>query len=177
MQRQPSRLFPFTFSTSFIRERIACLRYTVELMDVFDRAGRSQVMRAVRSRGNRSTEIVLAKAFRAFGVIGWRTHAALIGRPDFAFRASRVAVFVDGCFWHGCQSCGPLPASNVRYWKTKIARNMSRDKRQAAELRGRGWTVIRLWEHDLRGKKLEGAVRKIQDALQRNNAKLARIVH
>jgi DNA mismatch endonuclease, patch repair protein len=143
------------------------------IVDVFDRAERSQVMRAVRSRGNRSTEIVLAKAFRAFRVNGWRRHACLIGKPDFVFHSGKVAVFVDGCFWHGCRSCGSL-TSNVRYWKRKISRNMSRDRRQAAQLRACGWTVIRLWEHNLHGKNLERSVRRVQKALAQNDAKLTR---
>jgi DNA mismatch endonuclease, patch repair protein len=135
---------------------------------VFDRARRSQVMRAVRSKGNRSTELALVNAFRAYRITGWRRHAPIVGKPDFIFRSSRVAVFVDGCFWHGCPSCGSVPESNVEYWKNKISRNILRDRRQVAQLRARGWTVIRLWEHNAKGRNLEHCVRRIQKIIREN---------
>lgn len=68
-------------------------------------------------------------------------------RPDLVFPSPRVAVFVDGCFWHGCPSHGHLPASNTTYWKAKLRRNRERDKRQTRALQGEGWKVIRMWEH------------------------------
>lgn len=70
--------------------------------DVFTTAKRSEVMSRIKGRGNKETELVLVRLFRAEGITGWRRHAALVGRPDFAFRAERVVVFVDGCFWHMC---------------------------------------------------------------------------
>ncbi len=72
------------------------------------------------------------------------------GRPDFAFPARRVAVFVYGCFWHGCPRHGTLPKSNARFWREKIARNRERDREVNRELRRRGWRVLRIWEHELR---------------------------
>src|SRR5271156_4420512 len=63
---------------------------------------RSRVMGATRARGNLSTELALARAFRLLGVSGWRRHLTIPGRPDFAFRQERLAIFADGCFWHGC---------------------------------------------------------------------------
>jgi DNA mismatch endonuclease (patch repair protein) len=74
----------------------------------------------------------------------------LPGRPDFAFPARRLAVFVDGCFWHGCPRHGTLPKGNARFWREKIARNRERDREVNLELRRRGWRVIRIWEHELR---------------------------
>jgi DNA (cytosine-5)-methyltransferase 1 len=79
----------------------------------------------------------------------------------------KVAIFVDGCFWHGCRLCGSIPTSNIHYWKQKISRTMGRDKQQTAQLRARGWTVIRLWEHDLRSRNVERAVRMIKKILAR----------
>jgi DNA mismatch endonuclease (patch repair protein) len=87
--------------------------------------------------------------FRSRGIKGWRRHQALPGKPDFVFRRERLAVFVDGCFWHGCPSHLRMPASNVAYWNAKIARNMARDRRVNGELRRAGWTVVRIWEHAL----------------------------
>ena len=119
------------------------------MADTFSKQARSAVMGAVRSHGNRSTELLVIAIFRAHGIKGWRRHQALRGKPDFVFRSERVAVFVDGCFWHGCPSHLRMPASNVEYWTAKIGRNMARDRRTTAELRCEGWTVIRIWEHAL----------------------------
>jgi len=71
------------------------------------------------------------------------------GRPDFVFPAAHVAVFVDGCFWHGCPAHGQIPASNRRFWKEKINRNIARDIRITRKLRRLGWHVFRVWEHNL----------------------------
>lgn len=108
-------------------------------------------MAAVRSRGNKATELTLAKLFRAHGLKGWRRHAAIPGRPDFVFSREKVAIFVDGCFWHGCAKHCRMPASNQEYWLAKIARNKKRDRRVRIELRALGWTALRIWEHELKG--------------------------
>lgn len=107
-------------------------------------------MRAVRATGNRSTELKLIALFRAAHITGWRRKVRLFGRPDFVFSSLRVAVFVDGCFWHGCPRHLRSPASNVDYWAKKIARNRSRDVLVSRQLRREGWRVIRIWEHELR---------------------------
>ncbi|HOX58137.1 MAG TPA: very short patch repair endonuclease [Candidatus Paceibacterota bacterium] len=111
---------------------------------------RSQIMARVRSRGNESTELNLIKILRSAGLRGWRRHWPVFGSPDFAFPKARLAVFVDGCFWHGCPKCYRAPASNVPYWRQKIERNRKRDLRVKGELRKRGWTVMRFWECQLR---------------------------
>jgi len=142
------------------------------MADVFPPAQRSRIMAAVRSKGNRSTELALAAAFRASHVIGWRRQYPIAGKPDFAFPRARLAVFVDGCFWHGCPRCGSIPASNRPYWKAKIARNIQRDRAQARALRLRGWGVVRIWEHDLRGAALQRVVKRVKTALARRLATL-----
>src|SRR5262245_21826477 len=96
---------------------------------------RSFAMRCIRSKGNDSTERKLAHVFRTGKRTGWRRHANVTGRPDFVFRQMRVAVFVDGCFWHGCPNCFRLPKSNVKYWEGKIARNVKRDRASTAKLK------------------------------------------
>jgi DNA mismatch endonuclease (patch repair protein) len=111
---------------------------------------RSAVMALVKSKGNRSTELVFVRLLRSARISGWRRHADLIGRPDFAFRTERVVVFLDGCFWHGCPRCYRAPATNRRYWATKVASNVARDRRQRERLRRLGWSVMRIWEHSLR---------------------------
>lgn len=108
-------------------------------------------MAAVKSTGNRSTERVLRARLVRAGFRGWRMHAKdVAGCPDFVFDAARLAVFVDGCFWHGCPSCRRAPNSNQEYWTKKVERNRKRDRRNTRELRGEGWTVLRVWECKLR---------------------------
>jgi DNA mismatch endonuclease (patch repair protein) len=81
---------------------------------------------------------------------GWRIQVKdLTGSPDFAFEQEMLAVFVDGCFWHGCPHCYRRPSSSRKYWDEKVRRNVARDKRVAAKLRRNGWSVIRVWEHSL----------------------------
>ena len=119
------------------------------MADVFTKQKRSQVMAAIRSRGNQETELRLVAIFRAAGITGWRRHQLLPGRPDFIFRRQRLAVFVDGCFWHGCRWHCRMPRDNRPYWQAKITRNAARDRQNARFLRAKGWKVIRIWGHAL----------------------------
>jgi DNA mismatch endonuclease, patch repair protein len=109
-------------------------------------------MAAIRSRGNKDTELKLAAMLRAGGITGWRRHQQLPGRPDFVFRRERLAIFVDGCFWHGCPWHCRLPESNRAYWENKIATNALRDRAATAGLKADGWRVIPIWGHSLRSK-------------------------
>src|SRR5436190_1132162 len=81
---------------------------------------------------------------------GWRRHLRVPGTPDFAFPKHRVAIFVDGCFWHGCPKHATFPATRNAFWLKKFADNKARDLRVNSELRKLGWRVIRVWEHDLK---------------------------
>ena len=124
--------------------------YTCRVADVFTRQKRSEVMSRIRGRGNKGTEGLLAKIFRLYRVRGWRRNIPLPGKPDFTFRAQRLAVFIDGCFWHACPAHGTRPKSNSEYWDAKLARNRVRDRTVTRELRRRGWRVLRIWEHELK---------------------------
>ena len=106
-------------------------------------------MALVRGRGNKSTEIRLALILRKMKASGWRRHLPLPGRPDFAFLKSRIVIFVDGCFWHGCPKCYRRPKSNISFWQRKVAQNMRRDRSVGRQLRIDGWKVVRIWEHEL----------------------------
>lgn len=142
--------------------------------DVFTKAKRSEVMARIRSRGNKNTELALVQIFRANGVTGWRRHVqiriaervtrngtspqpspqrgegeTIRVRPDFVFRKERLAVFVDGCFWHGCPKHGSRPKQNRKFWDAKISRNKARDREVTRVLRRNGWRVGRIWEHEL----------------------------
>src|SRR5580700_10150015 len=111
------------------------------MADVFKKAKRSKVMAAIRSQGNKDTELKLVSILRVARITGWRRHKPLLGQPDFVFGRERVALFVDGCFWHGCPKHGRQPGSNTKYWREKLARNKSRDRRVSRELNKAGWTV------------------------------------
>ena len=121
-------------------------------------------MSTIRSRGNKDTELVLARLLRRYGITGWRRHQELVGKPDFIFRKARLAVFVDGCFWHACPKHSTVPAGNRAFWKRKLAANHSRDRLVNRTLRKNGWRVIRIWEHDL-PKRGDPSVRRIKSAL------------
>lgn len=114
-------------------------------MDHVSKEIRSKNMAAIRSRGNLSTEIVFARLLCASGLRGYRKHWPVVGRPDFAWPGRKIAVFVDGCFWHGCP-CKATPATNSKFWRNKIRKNQERDKRVSRLLRRDGWTVVRIRE-------------------------------
>lgn len=118
--------------------------------DVFTKAKRSEVMSKIRGHGNKETELVLMKLFRQHGIIGWRRHRPVFGKPDFIFPKSKVAVFVDGCFWHACPRHSNLPVNNRAFWQKKLNGNKARDRRVNRTLRGMGWGVVRIWEHELK---------------------------
>jgi DNA mismatch endonuclease (patch repair protein) len=116
--------------------------------DIWPAWKRSEVMAKIRSKGNRSTELRLVLLFKTARISGWRRHVSLPGRPDFTFRAAKVAVFVDGDFWHG--RLARRPKSNASYWTAKIEGNCRRDRRNNRLLRKLGWSVLRVWEGDLK---------------------------
>ena len=106
-------------------------------------------MARVHSRGNKRTELALLSILRHHKITGWRRHQPLFGKPDFAFQQQRLALFVDGCFWHCCPKHSTRPASNRAFWMQKLARNRARDVLVNQTLRKDGWKVIRIWQHDL----------------------------
>jgi DNA mismatch endonuclease, patch repair protein len=111
---------------------------------------RSYTMSRIRSQGNESTEKRVARILRVHRIKGWRRHVDLPGKPDFVFPDQRVAIFVDGCFWHGCPRCGLRSKTNTMYWKRKIEDNRRRDRKTRNQLQRIGWSVLRIWEHGLR---------------------------
>lgn len=103
-------------------------------------------MRAVKSRGNKSTELKLIEIFRRARIKGWRRRFMLVGNPDFVFPSKRIVVFADGCFWHGHNCRELIPKSNAAFWKNKIKRNKERDRKVTKTLKSLGWKVLRIWE-------------------------------
>lgn len=120
-------------------------------------------MSAVRSRGNRTTEVALGRMLWSAGLRGYRKHWDVDGHPDFAWPGLKVAVFVDGCFWHGCPRCNESPQTNAAFWAAKIGTNRRRDQRVNARLRRDGWLVLRVWECRMGS----AAVRRIAAAVDR----------
>lgn len=109
-------------------------------------------MRAVKGKGNKTTERALRMGLVRMGLRGWVTTPYDVpGKPDFLFPEEKLAIFVDGCFWHGCPNCGHIPKKNTAFWETKIQRNKQRDEKNNQRLTALGYVVLRFWEHDLSG--------------------------
>lgn len=129
---------------------------------------RSQIMSRVGQRDTKP-EITLRRHLWRLG-FRYRTNYRIEGvRVDIAFTRARLAVFVDGCFWHSCPEHATRPSMNSAFWQAKFAANRERDERQSVRLREAGWTVMRCWEHDCRGECNE-AVARIQTVLASNRA-------
>src|SRR4051812_35698946 len=118
--------------------------------DDMTREQRSRTMSRIRSSGNKSTEVRFGRLLWQAHIRGWRRRSELVGHPDFVFTRLSIAVFIDGCFWHQCPACGLEPKSNMDYWLPKLRRNVERDRATTRALRRDGWSVIRIWEHELR---------------------------
>ncbi|MEV4277692.1 very short patch repair endonuclease [Actinoplanes xinjiangensis] len=101
-------------------------------------------MPRVRSR----PEMLLRRELHSRGMRFRVNLATLPGRPDIAFTRARIAVFVDGCFWHMCPAHATMPKNNSEWWREKLLKNVERDRRKDAELNAMGWLVIHAWEHE-----------------------------
>ena len=122
-------------------------------------------MSSIRGKGNKTTELKLMAMLRENKIGGWRRQINILGKPDFAFLRQKLAVFVDGCFWHGCPRCYQQPKRNTEFWKNKVSVNKARDKRVSRKLRGEGWSVCRVWECALKNSP-SSVVSKIQRMLK-----------
>ena len=122
-------------------------------------------MSRIRGRGNKKTEIALIRLMREHGIKGWRRHRPVFGKPDFVFPGRKVAVFVDGCFWHGCPDHYNVPQNNFEFWRKKLIANRERDGVVTSTLESRGWTVLRFWQHELKKSVRDSAAERIRAAL------------
>lgn len=109
-------------------------------------------MSRIKGRGNKDTELAMILILRKYHISGWRRNQVVLGKPDFIFPKPKIALFVDGCFWHGCPlpKHSNLPKNNQEFWAKKLQQNKDRDKFVTRELRKLGWKVIRVWEHELK---------------------------
>lgn len=124
------------------------------MADVFTKEQRSYIMRQIKSRRNKSTELKLISYFKANHIKGWRRNYIVFGKPDFVFQPYKIAIFVDGCFWHGHNCRNTKPKENHEFWFKKIERNRQRDIDVSEKLKKKGWEVIRIWECELKNQEL-----------------------
>lgn len=136
--------------------------HKLSIMDIFSPEKRTAIMASIRSRRNRSTEMKMVTLLKKASITGWRRHLPLPGCPDFAFRKQKIAVFVDGDFWHGNPKTFRAPKTRTEFWSQKIARNIERDILNAKALELRGWRVLRIWESDLKKTPIACVARIIQ---------------
>lgn len=136
------------------------------MADIFDSKERSEIMKRVRSKGNKSTELRLIEIFHKSKIVGWRRGYPVKGHPDFVFIDKRIAIFVDGCFWHGHDCRNTQPSEHKEYWEKKQEHNKMHDKEVTELFKARGWIVLRIWECELKKDKKENTVKKIQQLLE-----------
>lgn len=136
--------------------------------DVFSKEKRSEVMSKIRGRGNKDTELALIKLLKTAKISGWRRNLRIFGKPDFVFKKEKVAVFVDGCFWHACPKHSNIPVNNREKWRQKLSANKARDRLVNRKLKDLGWVVVRIWEHELKSPKR--VVNKIQAPLKNSRS-------
>ncbi|MBI5422206.1 very short patch repair endonuclease [Candidatus Peregrinibacteria bacterium] len=117
-------------------------------MDTLSKHQRSQLMSRIRSK-NTKPELIFRRTIWAKGIRGYRLHKKLPGKPDLYFGPQKVAVFIDGCFWHQCPRCYRAPKTHKRFWTAKIKRNIARDLENDVALRTLGIKPLRFWEHDV----------------------------
>jgi DNA mismatch endonuclease (patch repair protein) len=135
------------------------------MADFLTKRRRSALMSRIRSHGNLATELRFIRLLKDSGITGWRRRHSLQGKPDFVFLKFRLAVFVDGCFWHGCPRCYSEPKSNRAFWRRKIAANRQRALVVNRLLRKSGWRVLRIWQHELKRANEARLLRRIHRAL------------
>lgn len=133
------------------------------MADVLTSKQRKHNMSRIRSK-NTGPEIKLRKLLWSRGIRGYRIHFNLPGKPDIVFIKKKIAIFIDGCFWHKCPVCFQEPETRKEFWMKKIQSNVDRDKKVNEQLKNDGWMVMRVWEHEIR-KEPEKAVKKIIDKL------------
>ena len=133
------------------------------MSDVFSVEKRSEVMKAVKSRNTKTTELKMMQIFKELHITGWRRTYQLVGKPDFVFPKKRIVVFVDGCFWHGHDCRNVTPSANADFWNAKRAYNKQHDEIVTETLAKKNWTVIRIWECELKKKNREILLEKLSD--------------
>jgi len=138
------------------------------MADVFTKEKRSQVMQHVKPKGNKTTELKLIEFFKKNHITGWRRNYRVKGHPDFVFLNMKIAVFVDGCFWHGHDCRNTRPTENAEFWNAKRQHNIEHDQAVTVYFQQRGWTVIRIWECELKKKNIAILEKKLAPIFQKD---------
>lgn len=136
------------------------------MADIFSVSKRSEIMKKIKPNGNKTTELQLIKVFGDFKISGWRRHYNVKGHPDFIIPKRKIAVFVDGCFWHGHDCRNTRPEKNKDFWEKKRNRNIKHDLEITKRFKNRGWIVIRIWECELKKKNRELLQRKLAPLIE-----------
>jgi DNA mismatch endonuclease (patch repair protein) len=131
--------------------------------DRLSKSERSAHMSKIGSKGNRSTEFQVESTLRAQSISGWCKHPnGIVGTPDFFFASAKLAVFVNGCFWHGCRKCSRnVPKKRRAFWIAKLEQNVRRDRRVLRQLRRLGYRTVTVWEHSLGTERWLGRIRRV----------------
>jgi DNA mismatch endonuclease, patch repair protein len=139
--------------------------------DPLSKSKRSAQMSKVRSRGNQSTEVRVESALRGNSIVGWKKHPkGIAGTPDFFFPKAKLAVFVNGCFWHGCPKCSRnIPMNRREFWLAKLEQNVRRDRRVLRQLRRLGFRTLTVWEHSLGTERWLSRIRRVLLVSLRNH--------
>lgn len=140
------------------------------MADVLTKKQRSYCMSRIRARDT-VPELALRRAAWASN-LRYRVKNNLFGRPDIVFVSAKVAVFVDGCFWHGCPIHSVKPKTRAEFWASKIGRNIARDAEVQKTLAKQGWKVLRFWEHEINSE-LSRVVSRIGRSVERGLARAA----
>lgn len=119
------------------------------MTDVLTKRQRSLNMSRIKSR-HTTPELIIRKLLFSKGLRGYRLHRNLRGRPDIIYPVNKLAIFIDGCFWHKCRKCFIKPTTRVKFWENKLSGNVKRDKVISSELEKTGWQVLRIWEHEVK---------------------------
>jgi DNA mismatch endonuclease (patch repair protein) len=128
------------------------------MSDTFSKEKRSQIMSKVRSKETR-LELQFRDLLKG---LRFRYQPTMIGKPDFAIKKYKIAIFIDSCFWHKCPEHFRQPSTNKKYWVPKINRNVERAKEVNKQLKKDGWTVLRFWEHDVK-KNPDRCIKKVKE--------------
>lgn len=138
------------------------------MSDIFCERKRSKIMSSIKSTKNKTTELKLIEIFKDTTITGWRRSYKLYGKPDFVFLKEKIALFADGCFWHGHNCRNTKPKTNSEFWIRKIQRNKNRDVIVTNLLNKKGWKVIRIWECEINQKKIHYKIELLEKLLEQN---------
>lgn len=126
----------------------------------------NKTMQSVKGKGNKTTEMRFCASLSANRIRGWeKNNTKVLGKPDILFPTKKIAIFLDGCFWHGCPTCGHIPKKNNQFWKLKIDLNRRHDNYISLSLTEQGFRVLRFWEHEIQNH-LWNCISKVKTTLE-----------